>query len=570
MQIDLLITNVHIYNHVQKQFMLGNVAVLNEKFLYSGEKGEELFQAKDVVDGQGKYMIPGLIDIHLHIESTMVTPPTFSYGLIQNGVTTVVADPHEMANVFGIVGIQEMIRMGKQCVADIFYGIPSSVPATAFETTGGVIDIAEIDQLVQEKQVICLGEVMDYAKVITEPGSKINRIVRHVREKYPHLPIEGHCPKLMDWELSQFIYAGIDSDHTHQTIEGMEERMRLGMFIELQEKSMTAEIIQHLVSHDRSEHFCFVTDDVMPDTFVEKGHLNYLLKKAISLGMRPEDAIYAGTVTPARRMRMYDRGMIAPHKLADFILLGSLTSFEIQQVYKNGRKVYDQAEPYEQPKSAHTFPAGFYQSVQREKLMADDFVISAPVESGDVPCRIMIVSDGSTFTKQEVDQIHVRGGKLQWEESKYNVIGVFERYGLNGNQALGLIGGDTIKRGAIASTYSHDNHNLLVVGKNRQDAMLAANTIIENQGGFCVVEDGKILSFMKLPVGGILSEEPLLEVARQMKELRQAMESLGYHHYNPIMSFSTHSLPVSPDLKITDLGLIDVNKGQVVSLFMED
>lgn len=568
MQIDLLITNVHIYNHVQKQFNFGNVAVLNGKFLYSGEKGEESFQAKDVVDGQGKYMVPGLIDIHLHIESTMVTPPTFSYGLIQNGVTTVVADPHEMANVFGITGIQEMIRMGKQCVADIFYGIPSSVPATAFETTGGVIDIAEIDQLVQEKQVICLGEVMDYAKIITEPESKINRIVRHVREKHPHLPIEGHCPKLMDWELSQFIYAGIDSDHTHQTIEGMEERMRLGMFIELQEKSMTAEIIQHLVSHDRSEHFCFVTDDVMPDTFVAKGHLNDLLKKAVSMGMRPEDAIYAGTVTPSRRMRMYDRGMIAPNKLADFILLGDLTSFEIQQVYKNGQKVYDPAEPYEQPEVTNAFPAAFYQSVKRDKLGPDDFVISAPVTNVQVSCRVMMVSDGSTFTKELEDQIKVCDGKLQWEESSYNVIGVFERYGINGNKALGLIGGDTIKRGAIASTYSHDNHNLLVVGKNSEDALLAANTIIENQGGFCAVEDGKILSLMKLPVGGILSEEPLMEVARQMAELRQAMESLGYKHYNPIMSFSTHSLPVSPDLKITDLGLVDVNKGQVVSLFV--
>lgn len=568
MQVDLFINNVRVYNHVQKCFERGNVAILNGKFLYSGKKGAENFQAKEVIDGKERFMVPGLIDIHLHIESTMVTPPTFSYGLIQNGVTTIVADPHEMANVFGVRGIQEMIRMGEECVADIYYGIPSSVPATAFETTGGAIDIAEIDELVKEERVICLGEVMDYMKVITEPNSKTNRIVRHVREQYPHLPIEGHCPKLMGTELCSFIYAGIDSDHTQQTIPGMEERMRMGMFIELQEKSMTPEIMQYLIQHDRSEHFCFVTDDVMPDTFVEKGHLNHLIKKAIASGMKPEDAIYAGTVTPAKRMRMYDRGVIAPNKIADFMLLGDLASFDIQTVYKEGQKVYDQAEPYDQPVITHTFPQDFYESIKRGNVEANDFVISAPIQSGEVSCRVIMVADGTTFTKELIDQVEVRGGQLEWEASKYCVIGVFERYGINSNKALGLIGGDTIKHGAIASTYSHDNHNLLVVGKNKQDALLAANTIIENQGGFCVVEDGKILSFVKLPVGGILSEEPLEEIARQMRELRQAMKNLGYKHYNPIMSFSTHSLPVSPDLKITDLGLIDVNKGEVVSLFV--
>ncbi len=329
MQTDLLITDVHVYSHTLKSFVHGNVAVLNGKFLYIGGKGEESFPATEVVAGKDRYMIPGLIDIHLHIESTMVTPPTFSHGLIPNGVTTIVADPHEMANVFGLKGIQEMIRMSKDCVADIFYGIPSSVPATTLETTGGVIGISEIDELVKEKQVICLGEVMDYAKVISEPNSKINQIVRHVKKNYPHLPIEGHCPKLMDVELTSFIFAGIDSDHTQQTIAGMDERMRLNMFIELQEKSMTKEIIQYLAEQNRGEYFCFVTDDVMPDSFVEKGHLNHLVKKAILLGLRPEDAIYASTVTPAKRMRMYDRGLIAPNKIADFLLIENLETFDI-------------------------------------------------------------------------------------------------------------------------------------------------------------------------------------------------------------------------------------------------
>jgi adenine deaminase len=201
-------------------------------------------------------------------------------------------------------------------------------------------------------------------------------------------------------------------------------------------------------------------------------------------------------------------------------------------------------------------------------LKKDDFSIPAPVETGMQNCRIMMVSQKTTFTKEQTENVEVRHNELQWEESSYCCIGIFERYGKNGNRAFGLLGGDTIKRGAIATTYSHDNHNLLVVGKNKEDMLLAANTIIEHQGGFCVVENGKVISFLSLPVGGILTEAPLDEVADQMKHLRQSMLDLGYVHYNPIMSISTHSLAVSPELKITDMGLVRVNEGKQVSLFI--
>jgi adenine deaminase len=331
---------------------------------------------------------------------------------------------------------------------------------------------------------------------------------------------------------------------------------------------MTRDIIQHLIRHDYSEHFCFVTDDVMPDTFVEKGHLNHLIKKAIHEGMRPEDAIYAGTVTPAKRMRLYDRGTIAPNKRADFILLDNLDTFEINRVYKNGSKVYDKNKIYEQEVIRRQFPADFYKSVNLKPLRKEDITITMPIEKGKQACRIIIVSDGTTFTQELIDELPVEDYQLQWQKSQYCLISVFERYGKNGNRALGLIGGDTIKKGAVASTYSHDNHNLLVVGKNQKDVLLAANTVIENQGGFCVAENGEILALVKLPVGGILSEEPLEQLAVEVKKLRNAMEHLGYKHYNPIMSFSTHSLAVSPELKITDFGLIKVDEGSIVPLYI--
>ncbi|WOZ38224.1 adenine deaminase C-terminal domain-containing protein [Paenibacillus polymyxa] len=569
MRADKMILQVKVYNSYYKTFEEGNVAILDGKFMYIGQRGLESFEAAEIVEGHGKYMIPGLIDIHLHIESTMVTPATFSYGLIRNGVTTIVPEPHEMANVFGLEGIQEMMEASKDCVADMFYGIPSSVPATPLETSGGEIDIPEIDALLQTGEMICLGEIMNYVDVIRDPESKTNRILRHVRENYPELIIEGHTPQLLDLDLHQLIYAGIGSDHTHQNIEGMKARMAAGMFIEIQEKSMTPEVMDYLIQEDVAQHFCFVTDDVMPDSFVERGHLNHIVSKAIGMGMKPEDAIYAATYTPAARMRMHDRGTIAPGKIADFVLLSDLEQFDVEQVYKDGLKVFDKFEEYHQAPVKSCFPAHFYQSVKLNPLTEQDFTVKLDVADGAHPCRIMMVKDGSTFTSERIAPAQVEQGELVWEHGEHGLIATFERYGKNGNRAYGLIGGDTIKRGAVATTYSHDNHNLLVVGHNKQDMILAANTVLSSQGGFCVVENGKVLSHLPLTVGGILTEGPLEMVAAHVKELRSALLSLGYRHYNPIMSLSTHSLPVSPALKITDHGLIDVNAGKVVSLIVE-
>lgn len=565
--VDLLITNVQVYNSYYKEFRTGDVAVKGEQFLYIGQQSSDRFDAKQIIEGNRRYMIPGLIDIHLHIESSMVTPATFSHGILRRGVTTIVPEPHEMANVFGLEGVKEMIAASQEVTCDMMYSIPSSVPATPLETTGGSIEIADIDELMRTESIICLGEIMNYVDVIRDPECKTNQILRHMKTHYPHLVIEGHTPKLLDLDLHQLITAGIDSDHTHQSIEGMTERIAAGMFIELQEKSMTPEIINYMIEHDVAEHFCFVTDDVMTDSLAWRGHLDYIVRKAIQMGMTPEAAIYAATFTPARRMNMSDRGAIAPGKLADFILLTDIEKFQIDQVYKKGLCVYQQDQLYVQEASLPQFPAHFYQSVKLELLNEQHFQISTEKTDGLYECRVMMVKDGSTFTEERLTDVSVRNQQLMWEQSEYGLIATFERYGKNGNYAYGLIGGDTITRGAIATTYSHDNHNLLVVGRNPQDMAIAANEVISKQGGFCVVLDGKVIASLHLPVGGILTEAPLEETAVAVDQLVTAMRELGYKHYNPIMSISTHSLPVSPALKITDYGLIDVNQGKVVPLF---
>lgn len=570
MKIDLLIKEVQVFNVYLKRFVPGNVAVLDGRCLYAGQRGEETFEAAQTVEGRGRYLIPGLVDIHLHIESTMVTPHTFSHGIIRNGVTTIVSEPHEMANVFGLEGVQEMIRASEGCAADILYAIPSSVPSTPLETAGGEIDIEHIDALLQEERVVCLGEIMNSVDVLRDPDCKTNRILNHVRSNYPKLVIEGHTPKkLVDLELARFMFAGVDSDHTEQAPASMRDRLANGMFLEIQEKSMTPDIMKILIEEDVAELFCFVTDDVMADSFVQDGHLNHIVRKAIAMGMAPERAIYAATYTPARRMQLHDRGAIAPNKTADFVLLSNLEQFTIDAVYKNGRLAYEAGAPYKQAEAARRFPAHFYRSVQLGEMTAADFEVRIEAEDGTHTCRVMEVVNGTTNTNELHKPVEAADGRLQWEASPYGLIATFERYGKNGNRAYGLITGNTIKRGAIATTYSHDNHNLLVVGHSPEDMALAANTVIADQGGFCVVEDGKVIAHVPLPVGGILSEQPLDQFGPAVKRLREAMESLGYEHYNPIMSLSTHSLPVSPSLKITDLGLIDVEAGAVVPLLVE-
>lgn len=569
MQPDLLLLNPKVYNSYFKQWTEANVAVKDGKFMYIGPRGEETFRAKQVIDAGGLYMIPGFIDIHLHIESTMVTPASFSEGLLRNGVTTIVPEPHEMANVFGLDGVLEMIKASRECAVDMFYAIPSSVPATSLETSGGSIEIEDMEALLATGDVICLGEIMNYVDIITDPDCKTNRILKHMKERHPELVIEGHVPKLLDLDLQRVISAGVDSDHTHQTVEGLKERIGAGMFIEIQEKSMTPEIMDYLIQHDVSERFCFVTDDVMADSFEARGHLNHIVRKAIGMGMAPEKAIYAATFSPSRRMRLYDRGTIAPGKIADFQLIANLESMQLETVFKNGKVAYSASNPSPLQATRYRFPEHFYRSVQLSELNEADFAAQVDVEDGTYLCRVMTVRDGSTFTQESHIEFDAVGGRLKWEGTGCGMIATFERYGKHGGKAFGFINGDTIQKGAVATTYSHDNHNLLVVGHNVADMLLAANTVIRQQGGFCVVLDGEVMANMHLPVGGILTEEPLGAAAESVKQLREAMQALGYKHYNPIMSIATHSLPVSPYLKITDRGLIDVNAGQIVPLIIE-
>lgn len=568
MDIDLLIQNVVVFNSYCKKFIPADVAILSGKFLYIGKQDIAQLHPQKVIDGNGKYLIPGLIDIHMHIESSMATPQAFSHELIKHGVTTIVAEPHEIANVLGLEGIQAFLQAAKNCTVDIFLGIPSSVPSTSreLETSGCEINLPELEQLLRTDNVICLGEVMNYVDVINNPNAKANQFIKYIKQKSPHLAIEGHCPKLVGLDLAKFIYAGVDSDHTQQTVQGLQERFLNGMFIEIQEKSLTTEIINCIIDNQMYEHFAFVTDDVMADCLAQEGHLNKLVKKAIQLGMKPEHAIYAATFTPAQRMGLKDRGSIAPGKQADFLLLDSLEELVISSTYKNGQEVFNQQMRSQFIAQPGLFPKHFYASVHLPEIHEDSFRLKAPTIHSTLPCRIIKVANGTTFTQELFADLPVHDGSIDWENSPYCLVAVFERHGKTKNIGLGLATGDIIQRGAVATTYAHDHHNLLVMGKNKQDMVLAANSVIDSQGGYCVIDQGKILAKVDLPVAGILSEASISEIGQQVALVKQAMQTLGYQHYNPIMSFSTLSLPVSQELKITDKGLIKVAEQKIVDI----
>lgn len=568
-KVSLLIKNAKVFNSYLKKFIPADVSVRDGKFYYIDREQSQPFAADEVLDAKGMYMIPGLIDIHMHIESSMMTPGPFGNCLAEYGVTTIVSEPHEIANVKGMRGILEMISAAKDTPIDIYYGIPSSVPSTSeeLETTGGVIDFASMKHLLEEKDVVCVGEIMNYRQIIRENDLEISRFLDYLRSERLGYVIEGHCPSLTGLDLAKFLYLGINGDHTEHTLEEVKQRIENGMFFEMQDKMLKEDVIAYIRDNHLFEYVSFVTDDTMADTLFEEGQLNAVVEKAIRKGFPLEQAIYCATYTPSRRMHLYDRGAIAPGLIADFQLLADPACLRPEYVYKNGAVIYS-GEKGVTARAAHRFPEDFYHSVTLPPLTAEDFSVSAPEGVSSVTVRAIEVSRERTQTKEVSVTMPVRDGKICWQGSGCLLAMVIERHGKNGNIGYGFLTGDCLKEGAAATTYCHDHHNLLVAGANPEDMQMAVRRIRELNGGFLTVKDGHILAELALPVAGLLSETSLADTAKDLGAVRRSLEELGYVHYNPIMSFGTLGLPVSPALKITDKGLVDVKESKIVPLII--
>lgn len=555
--VDLIIENGNVYNTFLQKFENKDIAILDGKFYYISNNMKEL-KAKNIVDCRDKYIIPGFIDIHMHIESSMTVPSQFSKMVLPHGVTTVVADPHEIANVLGIDGINYFLS--SDTTLDIFYGIPSSVPSTNsdLETTGGKILEEDVLELLKNPKIMCLGEVMNFKDLVSKDNTLIKKIIKICKETKPHLPIEGHCPKISGLDLAKFIYAGVDADHTQQTPESIYEKITNGMFLEIQRKCINKNTIKTLVDNNFYEYFAFVTDDVMAD-HLKEGHLNKIVKLAVDLGMPINKAIYCATYTPARRMNLFDRGAISIGKIADFIVIDNLEDLKIKDVYKNGKLYIGENDKKE------SFPDYVYNTVKCNKATLDDFELKTN-KKDSVDCNVIQVGKDSTFTKRVIRNLPIVDGKINWEDSGLSLLVVYERYKKTGNKSYTLVEGTINKKGAIATTWAHDHHNLMVIGTSKNDMLLAQNSIIDMQGGYIVCEDKRIKAKAILNVGGIINDGDINELSKNIKDVRKAMKNLGYEHINEIMSFSTLSLPVSPEIKITDKGILDTRAQKFINI----
>lgn len=575
MKADFIIKNAMVYMTIRQCFEKRDVAVAGEKIFAVSPALS--YPGVNVIDAEGKYLIPGLIDIHMHIESSMTYPMEFSRITLPYGVTTVVADAHEIANVFGLEGVRWF--MDQQTEQDIFYAIPSSVPATTMEleTSGAQIGERETAFLADDDRVLCLGEVMNFKDLTSEQDTLTKRLVNLCRRKGAGraLRIEGHCPKITGEDLCRFVYAGVDADHTQQSPESVLEKTDLGMFLELQHKSLTKEVVEVVCSHGLYENVALITDDTMPDTLL-KGHLNQIVSHAVRMGMPVEKAIYCATYTPARRMHLDDRGFIGPGKLADLVLLNDLETFVPYMVFKNGRCVFEQAQDsvntaasVREARKEAQIPEHFRHSVVCRRAVQNDFILRAGKNCRRVRANVIEIQKFGNFTRRVEKELNVKDGVVCWQEAGLCLAVIFERHGKNGNVAYGLIDGAFCKPGAAATTWSHDSHNLFVLGNSPEDMVIAQNRILELQGGYVTASEGKLLAEACLPVGGIISDRSVEKLADQLSEVRASMSRLGYENNNEIMSMSTLALPVSPELKMTDFGLLDVRSQEKIPLIEE-
>ncbi|WP_368018919.1 adenine deaminase C-terminal domain-containing protein [Olsenella sp. AGMB03486] len=574
MKADLLLQGAQVFDSAYRCFRTASVAILDGRILYAGTDEEVLKQIEpqEVADLSGRWVIPGLIDIHMHIESSMVTPPVFLKAALQHGTSTCIAEPHEIANVFGTEGIEEFIRLAPADDpehAEVFFGAPSSVPSTDLEDAGAAVTPEDISFLMKNPRVRCLGEVMDCRTVISEPQSRAARVVKAAEASRTVPIIEGHVPAFLGLDLARILYAGIDSDHCEQTPERMRQRFEMGMFVEVQLKSVTKENIAYLAAHpELTGLWSFVTDDVMADQ-LQHDHLARVVRQAISYGLDPASAIIAATSSPAVRMDLRDRGRIAPGRLADLVVLDSLEGFHVASVMHRGCWVdRDSADT----SSRHDFPERYYESIHLAPRTLDDFVLSAPKGAGAaVRVHTMEIQERSTFTPDRIRELPVEEGHIAWKRSGDLALArVFERHHHLGLSGTALLSGACLKEGAVASTWVHDHHNLLVVGVDEEDMVLAANSVIARQGGLVVVRGGKIVAEMPLPVAGILTEDPLPLAAERLAAVTRALRDQGWGNSNPVMSLCTIALPVSPALKVTDRGLVDVRQAKLVDLVLPE
>ncbi len=521
-------------------------------------------KADKEIDAGGRYLVPGFIDSHCHIESSHLSPSEFSNAILPCGTTTVIADPHEIANVAGLNAMEYMLSSAKDAVLDIYYMFPSCVPCTFFEHSGAILNAKEIEQLIDNDRILGLGEMMNYVGVVGADETILDKLETcYSRKKI----IDGHIPSIQGQGLDAYLSAGIQTDHECETPEELQEKVRKGMYVLLRQGTVCRNVIQLLpgVTDTNYRRCLFCTDDRQPQSITREGHINYGVNLAISHGLDPLKAIACATINASECYRLYDRGMIAPGKRADFFLTDTIEEINPLKVFVKGEEVAENGKIIK--RSPHVEPFGVKGSVKVKDLSLKTF--SLPLKSDKV--RVIDILPGGVVTGKG-EAVVKRDDRGEWVHDPNEDIlkvTVIERHNGTGYHASALIRGYGIKHGAIADTIAHDSHNIIVVGDNDEDMLKAVEQLIKMGGGITVFKDGKELASHPLEIGGLMTDLPVDEVVKCLDELHDAVEHNmeGMNpEIDPFMTLCFMALPVIPSYKVTDCGLFDVTEFKFVDV----
>jgi len=552
--VDLLVTNAQLINVFSGRIETRAVAVAQGEIVGLGE-----YPAKEVLDLEGKFLAPGFIDAHVHIESSMVRVGEYARAVLPHGVTAVVTDFHEIANVMGIKGIHLMREGIEQIPLNLFVMLPSCVPATPLETAGAEITAEDLKDLMEEEWVKGLGEMMNFPGVIHGDPDVLKKIKTAQGKR-----IDGHAPGLSGKELAAYIVAGISSDHECTRKAEAEEKLSMGMYIMIRQGS-TAKNLEELIQIVTPANACrcmFVTDDCHPADLITKGGVDHCIRKAIRLGLDPVIAIQMATINPAQYFPLPGIGVIAPGYWADLVVIEDLREVKISQVYKAGRLVAEKGKIL--PGVIDETKVEVENTFNLPLISAAQFRIKAQGSKA----KVIETIPHQIITKKGVYEMKIEDGLAVADTGRDILkIAVAERHKGTGNIGLGFVKGFGLRNGAIASSVAHDSHNIVVVGANDDDMAQAVQGIVEMHGGLIAVKDGKVLASLPLPIGGLMSDQSLEEVRDLLTLLHQTIKEMGCTLEEPFMALSFLALPVIPELKITDKGLVDVTQFKIVPLF---
>lgn len=544
---DLVLKNAKYLNVFSNEFLCGDIAVANGLIAGFGK-----YDGKTEIDVSGKLVLPGFIDAHIHLESSMVTPAEFAKAVVAHGTTTVITDPHEITNVMGIDGVEYMIQASQNLPIDVHFMMPSCVPATEIDESGAELDCKDIDLYLDNKKVLGLAEMMNYVGVINGDKNVLSKIVT---SQAHHKKIDGHAPELSGNDLNAYIAAGVYSDHECSTFENALEKLRKGQFIMIREGTAAHNLkaLMPLLTQQYYSRCMFATDDKHPSDLLHGGHIDYIVKQALKNGADPIVALKTATHHAARYFLLNNKGAIASGYLADIVVVDNLEDFNVETVFKCGKLVFDgEVKDFSAPTVDEKLAEKCFDTFHLDSVTPSSFKV-------DGKLGLIGLVGGELLTRNlgTADKIDVENDILK--------IACIERHKGTNHIGVGYVKGYSLKSGAVATSVAHDSHNIITVGCNDDDIAVAVNAINDSKGGIAVVENGKIKALLELPIAGLMSDEPLTTVNEKLENAKSSAYELGADKsIDPFMTLSFLSLPVIPSLRITTKGVFDAENWKML------